>query len=94
MEWSLGRIAAGYAIEADGRKVRQDIPSGAVDRAGRALELLSRVIREEDIEMSLVRCSFCLKGNSEVEKLLEGSQGYICDVCTATAVSLLERHAD
>ena len=94
MEWALGEIAAGLTIEADYRSSRRTgVEPSLADRAMRALELLSRVVREEALDLSAIRCSFCLKLTHEVAKLIRGSKGYICDVCTAAAVEILQKHA-
>jgi hypothetical protein len=94
MEWALGEIAAGLTIEADYRSSRRTgVERSVADRAMRALELLSRVTREEALDLSVIRCSFCLKDNHQVAKLLRGSKGYICDVCTAAAAEILQKHA-
>ena len=94
LEWALGKIAGGHAVEADNRSSRSaEVDRGVTDRAMRALELLARVIRGEALDLSVICCSFCLKSNHEVAKLLGGSQGYICDVCTVAAAEILEKHA-
>jgi hypothetical protein len=37
-----------------------------------------------------LRCSFCRKKDSEVEKLLGGPKVYICDACVAVCNKILE----
>ncbi len=37
-----------------------------------------------------LRCSFCLKNETDVLKLVAGPQVYICDACVAIAKRLME----
>jgi len=37
-----------------------------------------------------LRCSFCRKGEAEVEKLVAGPHVYICDACVAIATKMME----
>ena len=37
-----------------------------------------------------LRCSFCLKSEKEVAKLMAGAKGHICDVCVGTCNRILE----
>jgi len=39
-----------------------------------------------------VQCSFCGKGEDEVERLVAGPSVYICDECITTCVAVLEQH--
>lgn len=41
-------------------------------------------------EREIARCSFCLKPNTEVGKLVSGPGVYICDVCVSLCVGLIE----
>ena len=47
-----------------------------------------------------MRCSFCGRNNSEVEKLVAGpfrifaGRVYICDRCAAQTIQIMERHSD
>ena len=91
---ALRKLARGYRVDADGRACAQPTLEPALERAERALEILARVIREERLDLTQIRCSFCLKGHREVAKLIRGSQGYICDTCISTAVGILEKHAE
>ena len=38
----------------------------------------------------LLRCSFCLKSEREVARLLAGQQGHICDSCVGSCNRILE----
>lgn len=40
--------------------------------------------------VSKLRCSFCLKSEKDVAKLMGGRKGYICDVCVAACNRILE----
>lgn len=42
------------------------------------------------IARSRLRCSFCLKSDKEVAKLLAGAKGHICDVCVTACNRILE----
>ena len=42
------------------------------------------------IGRSSLRCSFCLKSDKEVAKLLAGAKGHICDVCVSSCNRILE----
>jgi hypothetical protein len=99
MEWALRKLAQGHAVETEvGREDRVSaeptLEPAAAERARRALESLARVVREEALDLSAIRCSFCLKGNREVKKLIRGQQGYICDACTSVAADILRRQTD
>ena len=37
-----------------------------------------------------LRCSFCLKGEAEVRKIIAGPGSYICDECVSLCVVILE----
>ena len=37
-----------------------------------------------------LRCSFCLKRDDRVAKLVAGRRGYICDRCAAAAMRIME----
>ena len=37
-----------------------------------------------------LRCSFCLKSEKEVAKLMAGARAHICDVCVGTCNRILE----
>jgi hypothetical protein len=39
-----------------------------------------------------LRCSFCGRRASEVERLVAGRSGYICDACIETCVAVLQQH--
>ena len=43
-----------------------------------------------DPPAELVRCSFCGKPNTEVDKLVAGPGVYICDECVALAASIVD----
>jgi hypothetical protein len=93
---ALRKLAQGDALEADGRRStpQRMLEPAAIERAKRAYSVLERVIREESLDLSVVHCSFCLKGAREVVKLIRGQEGYICDACTSVAVDILQRQAD
>ena len=40
--------------------------------------------------MARLRCSFCNKGQDEVEKLVAGPKVYICDACVKIATDIME----
>ena len=42
------------------------------------------------VARSALRCSFCLKSEKEVAKLMAGAKGYICDVCVGACNRILE----
>jgi len=51
---------------------------------------LARALRPR-LGLSL-RCSFCGKHAGEVERLVAGRSGYICDGCIETCVAVLQQH--
>jgi ATP-dependent protease Clp ATPase subunit len=42
------------------------------------------------VSRSKLRCSFCGKSESEVEKLIAGASAYICDVCVGSCNRILD----
>jgi len=46
------------------------------------------------IRLRRLRCSFCLKNNSEVSKLVAGPHVYICDECVAIASRIMDDSFD
>jgi ATP-dependent protease Clp ATPase subunit len=40
--------------------------------------------------MSKLRCSFCLKSEDDVMKLVAGPNVYICDACVKIATEIME----
>ncbi len=51
---------------------------------GRLAELVRRTFP--------LRCSFCRSRADDVERLVGGASGYICDACVAQCVAVLEQH--
>jgi ATP-dependent Clp protease ATP-binding subunit ClpX len=39
-----------------------------------------------------LRCSFCGRSAADVERLVAGASGYICDTCIAACVAVLDEH--
>jgi len=39
---------------------------------------------------SRLRCSFCRRSDHEVEKLVAGARGYICDRCAREVMRIIE----
>jgi ATP-dependent Clp protease ATP-binding subunit ClpX len=39
-----------------------------------------------------LRCSFCGRGEDEVERLVAGKSAHICDSCIGACVTVLEQH--
>ncbi len=39
-----------------------------------------------------LQCSFCHRGADDVARLVAGASAYICDVCIAKCVAILETH--
>jgi ATP-dependent protease Clp ATPase subunit len=37
-----------------------------------------------------LRCSFCLRKNKDVDKLVAGARGYICDRCARESVRIMD----
>ena len=42
------------------------------------------------IARAKLRCSFCLKSEKEVAKLIAGAKAHICDVCVGTCNRIIE----
>ena len=42
------------------------------------------------LRRSRLRCSFCLKSDKQVAKLLAGAKGHICDMCVSSCNNILE----
>jgi hypothetical protein len=38
-------------------------------------------------------CSFCGRDAAQVERLVAGASGYICDACVTKCVAVLEQHS-
>ena len=39
-----------------------------------------------------LRCSFCDRGADQVQRLVAGASGHICDDCITKCLAVLERH--
>jgi ATP-dependent protease Clp ATPase subunit len=37
-----------------------------------------------------LRCSFCRRANKDVEKLVAGARGYICDRCAREVIRIID----
>jgi hypothetical protein len=42
----------------------------------------------------LVRCTFCSKANTDVDKMVAGPGVYICNECVDLAAAIIEEHKD
>ena len=41
-----------------------------------------------------LRCSFCRRADKDVEKLVAGARGYICDRCAREVMRIIEARPD
>src|SRR5690349_12333998 len=61
-------------------------------------ELDKRTIRQDDLDMTRAKpratlyCSFCLKSDRQVSRLVGGPSVYICDACVAVCNGILKTH--
>jgi ATP-dependent Clp protease ATP-binding subunit ClpX len=69
----------------DGRQLDEEARARAIAAVRRALP----DGRQLDEELIMLRCTFCRKTENQVDRMLQGNDGYICNECVFTSFKML-----